>query len=138
MLSSTHFAHRRKWPPVLNVGNSATADVFSLAGRQPLAHQPWRCAWPSTLFAMPKVATSDRRATFAEVEAQRARLRSLAQDCGLVAPRLRRDGTVIVHDSGPGYRAVSRFSGAASRLVGAYVHVVTDDVVGSRGDAEPL
>ena len=45
--------------------------------------------------------------------------------------RLAVDGTIVVRSEAPGYRAVARFAGEASRLVGAYVQVITDDVPGA-------
>lgn len=42
--------------------------------------------------------------------------------------RLRSDGTLVVHSSGPGYRSVTRLAAAASDIVGTHVHVITDDV----------
>ncbi len=38
------------------------------------------------------------------------------------------DGLIVVHTDQPGYRDSARFAGEASRLVGAYVQVITDDV----------
>lgn len=71
---------------------------------------------------------SDRRASWQEVAARRAELRAEADTCGLTEPRLRKDGAVIVHAPDPGYRLASRFAAAAAGVVGAYVHVLTDDV----------
>lgn len=48
------------------------------------------------------------------------------------------DGMIVVHNDAPGYRAVARFAGEASRLVGAYVQVVTDDVVAALGPTTAL
>ena len=47
---------------------------------------------------------------------------------GLAVPRLRDDGTVVVHSDEPGYRAVTPPLVGLSELVGVYVHVITDDV----------
>jgi|BarGraNGADG00212_1021973.scaffolds.fasta_scaffold09098_3 hypothetical protein len=54
--------------------------------------------------------------------------RQLAADLGLSRPRLRRDGTVVVHSDEAGYRAATRLSATASELIGTYLHVITDDV----------
>ncbi|MDA8392163.1 MAG: hypothetical protein M0Z87_05050 [Actinomycetota bacterium] len=50
--------------------------------------------------------------------------------------RLRNDGTVVVHSTERGYRAVTRLSAAVSEIVGHYVHVITDDVPGAVGARE--
>ncbi len=43
---------------------------------------------------------------------------------------------MVVHSEEAGYRSVTRLSAAASELVGAYVHVITDDVPGAVGTRE--
>jgi len=80
---------------------------------------------------MSQIAVSDRKATLAEIRPHAAAMRRLVLEFGLGRPRLRADGTVIVHSDEPGYRSVMRFSAAASDVVGAYVHVITDDVPGA-------
>lgn len=85
---------------------------------------------------MPRATLIDRKAAFDEVTAHAATVRQLAADLGLSDLRLRRDGTVVVHSDEPGYRAVTRLSAAASDLIGAYVHVITDDVPGATGTRE--
>lgn len=85
----------------------------------------------------PSTAT-DRVATRDEVVAQRAALRRLTDEHGLVSPRVSATGTVVVHSDDPGYRAVRRFATAASDLVGAWVNVVTDDVPTARVDTTAL
>lgn len=80
---------------------------------------------------MSRVAVSDRKATVAEVRAHAAAIRRLTAEFRLRRPRLRGDGTVVVHSDEPGYRSVMRLSAAASDVVGAYVHVITDDVPGA-------
>ncbi|MHB8245942.1 MAG: hypothetical protein ACYDGN_11430 [Acidimicrobiales bacterium] len=85
---------------------------------------------------MPRATLIDRKAAFDEVTAHAATVRHLAADLGLSDLRLRRDGTVVVHSDEPGYRAVTRLSAAASDLVGAYVHVITDDVPGATDTRE--
>jgi hypothetical protein len=78
----------------------------------------------------------DRKATSDEVLACAAALRRLAAELGLSDPRIRGDGTVVVHSDEAGYRAVTRLSAAASGLVGTYVHVITDDVPGAADTQE--
>ncbi len=85
---------------------------------------------------MPHSTVVDRQATSDEVATHAAAIGRLAADLGLSGLRLRRDGTVIVHTEEVGYRAVTRLSAAASDLVGAYVHVITDDVPGAFGARE--
>ncbi len=75
----------------------------------------------------------DRKATSFEVESHAGAIRQLATNLGLSDPRLRSDGAMVVHSEEAGYRAVTRLSAAASELVGAYVHVITDDVPGAVG-----
>jgi len=75
--------------------------------------------------------TADRRATIDEVIANRSELRALASSHRFDEARLAADGTIVVHSEAPGYRTVARFAGEASRLVGAYVQVITDDVPGA-------
>jgi hypothetical protein len=80
---------------------------------------------------------ADRRATAQEVRAQAAAIRRLAGEFGRGAPRVHDDSTVVVWSSEPGYRAANRLSAVASEVVGAYVHVITDDVPGA-ASARPL
>jgi hypothetical protein len=77
---------------------------------------------------MAELMTAARRATIDEVTAKRSELRSLALRHGFGEVRMAADGLMVVHSDAPGYRAVARFAGEASRLVGAYVQLVTDDV----------
>lgn len=72
--------------------------------------------------------TADRRATAGEVAAKRVELRALATRHRFDAVYVSADGMVVVHTDQPGYRDLARFAGEASRLVGAYVQVITDDV----------
>jgi hypothetical protein len=51
----------------------------------------------------------------------------MAADLGSSRPRLRRDGTVVVHSDEAGYQAATRLSATASELIGTYVHVITVD-----------
>jgi hypothetical protein len=60
----------------------------------------------------------DRKATSEEVMTHAAALRQLAADLGLSRPRLRRDGTVVVHSDEAAHRAVTRLSATASELIG--------------------
>jgi hypothetical protein len=78
----------------------------------------------------------DRKATSREVASHADAIRQLAVKLGLSDPRLRSDGAMVVHSEEAGYRAVTRLSAAASELVGAYVHVITDDVPGAVGARE--
>jgi hypothetical protein len=82
------------------------------------------------------VGLVDRKATAREVLNRSADVRRLADAVGLTSPRLRDDGTIVVHSDEPGYRAVTRLSSALSELVGAYVHVITDDVPGAGSTRE--
>jgi len=81
---------------------------------------------------------SDRRASWYEVAAHRVELRRHLEGAGLANPRLRADGTVIVHAPEPGYIAVGRFAAKAAEVVGTYVHVLTDDVPAAHSNAPPL
>jgi hypothetical protein len=85
---------------------------------------------------VPRTTLVDRKATSEEVKSHAAALRQLTAGFGLSDPRLRDDGTVIVHSDETGYRAVNRLSAAASELVGIYVHVITDDVPGAANARE--
>lgn len=87
---------------------------------------------------MSEAMVSDRRASWSEVAARRAELRRRALACGLREPRLREDGSIIVHSPEPGYRATGRFAAEAAAVVGTYVHVVTDDVAAAAGASSPL
>jgi hypothetical protein len=82
--------------------------------------------------AMARTTTADRKASAAEVRAHADQVRRLATEVGVTDPRLRADGTVIVHSEQPGYRDVVRFSRRVSEAVGCYVHVITDDAPGVR------
>lgn len=87
---------------------------------------------------MPRALTSDRRATRAEVLAHREALLEAAARSGVQAPRLRADGAVIVTAADRGYRSIALFSNEAAALVGAYVHVISDDVPAADADAPSL
>lgn len=87
---------------------------------------------------MSELMTADRRATASEVAAKRAELRALASGHGFDAVRIATDGTIVVHSEDPGYRAIARFAGEASRLIGAYVQVITDDVTAALGPTHAL
>lgn len=89
------------------------------------------------MFAMANAVVADRRATRDEVLAHADAIRRIAAALALGAPGIRQDGTVVVHSDEPGYHSVNRVSIETSRLVGAYVHVITDDVPGA-GDTAPL
>lgn len=86
---------------------------------------------------MSKATTSDRKAPASEVRPHAERVRQLSEEAGVSNPRLRRDGTVVVHSPHPGYREVIRLSQRLSDVVGCYVHVITDDVPGAE-DAKPV
>lgn len=85
---------------------------------------------------MPRAALIDRKATTDEVAPHAVAIRRLTAELCLSDPRIRRDGTVVVHSNEAGYRAVKRLSTAASELVGTYVHVITDDVPGAANTQE--
>lgn len=86
--------------------------------------------------SVPRTTLVDRKATRGEISTYATGIRRLAVDLGLSSPRIRDDGTVVVHSDEVGYRAVTRLSAAASELVGTYVHVITDDVPGAAGTRE--
>lgn len=69
----------------------------------------------------------ERNASAEEVAAHEEQLRGLAAATGLSGFQVRQDGLVVVHSGEAGYHSVARFSTEASRLVGAWVQVVTDD-----------
>jgi hypothetical protein len=81
---------------------------------------------------MADAVVADRKATGPEVRAHAIAVQRLADELALGHLRLRDDGTIVIHSSDPGYRAANLLSAAASREVGAYVHVITDDVPGAR------
>lgn len=81
---------------------------------------------------MMNVATTDRKASTDEVCAHAAALRQLAELRGLGEPRVRDDGTLVVHTDEPGYRAVLEFAAQAAAEVGTYVHVITGDAPAAR------
>lgn len=85
---------------------------------------------------MARSTVADRKATRDEVLPHRSAIRHLVTENGLSKPCLRDDGTVVVHNPEPGYRAVTRLSASASELVGTYVHVITDDVPGAHPTQE--
>jgi hypothetical protein len=81
---------------------------------------------------------SDRTATRDEVLRLRDQLRGLAADEHLTGVRVDPAGTVIVHSEAVGYGPLRRFATAASRRVGVWVNVVTDDVPAAEVRSEPL
>lgn len=87
---------------------------------------------------MSDLLTADRLATMAEVLAKRAELRSMAERYGFEDVALTDDGILIVPNAGPSYRRIARFAGEASRLVGAYVQIITDDVPAASVPTRPL
>jgi hypothetical protein len=87
---------------------------------------------------MSELMTADRRATIDEVAAKRVELRELSSQHRFGSVRVAADGMIIVHTDDPGYRDLARFAGEASRLVGAYVQVITDDVAAGSVPADPL
>lgn len=74
----------------------------------------------------------ERDATTEEVRAQAEKLHALAVAAGLTKLQVRDDGLVVVHTDEAGYSAVARFATEASRAVGAWVRVVTDDSLTGR------
>jgi hypothetical protein len=87
--------------------------------------------------SMSKATTSDRKASASEVRPHVARVRQFAREAGVSNPRLRGDGTVVVHSPHAGYREVIQLSQRLSAVVGCYVHVITDDVPAAE-DAQPV
>jgi len=87
---------------------------------------------------MSELMTADRRATAGEVAAKRVELRALASRHRFGAAGVAADGMIIVRTDDPGYRDLARFAGEASRLVGAYVQVITDDVPAASVPTDPL
>jgi ABC-type sugar transport system substrate-binding protein len=87
---------------------------------------------------MSSLVTGERRATRAEVLAARKALRELAKAQGLSEPRVDAVGTVIVHSDDPGYGPVMRYADAATKALGVWVNVVTDDATAAQVDAEAL
>jgi hypothetical protein len=85
---------------------------------------------------MASVAVMAQKASRSEVLHHRQAIRNLIAAAGLTDPRLRDDGTIVVHTAEPGYHAVGRLSRMASDVVGRYVHVITDDVPGAAGSQE--
>lgn len=85
---------------------------------------------------MARATTTDRKASAEEVRRHAEALRALAAALGVTPVGVRDDGTVVVHAGGPGYRQVLDVSARATALVGAYVHVITDDVPGAAGAEE--
>lgn len=92
---------------------------------------PYRYA-PSKM----NITTTDRKATAEEVRAHAPALRRLAADSGLGTPKLRDDGTLVVHCAEPGYREVLKFAARAAAQVGTYVHVIADDAPAARGTSQ--
>ena len=80
---------------------------------------------------MRDVVITDGKASATEVRAHASALRALAEELGLGSPAVRDDGAIVVHPSDAGYRTASGFATEASRIVGDYVHVITDDVPGA-------
>jgi hydrogenase maturation factor len=79
---------------------------------------------------------ADHKASRAEVLVHAPDIRQLAADLGLDPVRVRDDGTVVIHSPDPGYRTANRLSTSASRVVGTYVHVITDDAPGAASARE--
>jgi hypothetical protein len=87
---------------------------------------------------MSYVATGDRTATRDEVLAQRRALRALAARHNLGDPRVDATGTIVVHSDAAGYGPLRRYAAAASKLVGVWVNVITDDAPAAGAAAEAL
>jgi hypothetical protein len=81
--------------------------------------------------AVSDAVAADHKANADEVRRHAKSIRRLAADLDLGTPRMRDDGTVVIHSTESGYRQANRLSAAASQIVGAYVHVITDDVPGA-------
>jgi hypothetical protein len=80
---------------------------------------------------MSDAIAADRKATEAEVRAHADEIRRIAGGIGLGAPRVRDDGALVIHAPDAGYRSANSLSAAVSVVVGAYAHVITDDVPGA-------
>jgi hypothetical protein len=80
---------------------------------------------------MRDAAITDGKASATEVQAHANALRALAEELGLGSPGVRDDGAIVIHPNDAGYRSANRFASGASRIVGDYVHVITDDVPGA-------
>ncbi len=112
--------------------NNATGNYASVSGGQTNTRCP-----SDSVGGMSDIVVEDRMATHSELLRRAPAIRRLAAAHGFNRPRLRSDGSVIVHSEEPGYRTVNRLSTEASQVVGAYVHVLTDDVPGAV-DTTPL
>ena len=75
----------------------------------------------------------DPKANREQVLEHKMAIRQFAADLGLTNPRIRDDGTVVVHSDEPGYGSVFRLSDLATDEFGVYVLVITDDVPGAVG-----
>jgi hypothetical protein len=91
-----------------------------------------------TTSTMSSVATGDRTATRDEVLAARRTLRQLAVRHGLAHPRVDATGTVVVHSDDPGYGSLRRYAMAASKSLGVWVNVITDDAPAAQVATEAL
>jgi hypothetical protein len=78
---------------------------------------------------MSDALAADRKATFAEVVAHAESLRDRAAQLGLPPLYIRDEATLVE----PGYKIANRLSAIAGQVVGAYVHVITNDVPGATG-----
>jgi hypothetical protein len=87
---------------------------------------------------MSYVATGDRTATRDEVFAQRRALRALAAGHRLADPRVDATGTVVVHSDAAGYGPLRRYATEASKLLGVWVNVITDDAPAAGAATEAL
>jgi hypothetical protein len=86
-----------------------------------------------TITVLSDAVAADRKASEAEVRAHRIAIRRLANALDVSGIRVRNDGAVVIHTTDAGYHTANRLSVAASEVVGAYVHVITDDVPGAAG-----
>jgi hypothetical protein len=82
---------------------------------------------------MSDALAADRKATFAEVVAHADSLRDRAAQLGLPPLHIRDEATLVIHSDEPGYKTANRLSAIAGQVVGAYVHVITNDVPGATG-----
>ena len=85
---------------------------------------------------MSDALAADRKATRDEAVAHASSLRESAARLGLGSLRIRDDGTLVIHSDDPGYKTANRLSVIAGHVVGAYVHVITDDVPGAAAAQE--
>lgn len=76
---------------------------------------------------MSDIGQVERTATRDEVIAEREGLHRILTAHGLTDPRVRADGSIIVHTDDGGYGPIIRATGEARELLGHHLKLVTDD-----------